>query len=137
MKTSIPSRAGDLAGRLRERRTTRRADHVERENDHLRTQVIVLRDELDRERQERAGLIEAMSAAVRRRPVVKKRPGIVRLLVVGGAAYLLGSRAGRERYDRTMRWLRGLRDRTEDRVDEILDDSTRPSPDLARSTPAL
>jgi hypothetical protein len=56
--------------------------------------------------------------------------------VVGGTAYLLGSRAGRERYDQAMQWLGRLRDRTEERVDEMLD-GDRPSPDLARTSPTL
>jgi hypothetical protein len=137
MRISTSSRFGDLADRLRERRATMRSEHMERENDHLRTELFALRDELERERDERADLLKAISAAASRKPVVKKRTGVLRVIVVGGAAYLLGSRAGRERYDQAMGWLRRLRDRTEERVDEVLDDSSRPSPDLSGVTTAL
>jgi hypothetical protein len=136
MRTSTSSRLGDLAVRMRERRATVRSEHVERENDHLRTELFALRHELERERDERADLLKTITATARRRTVVKKRAGVVRLLVVGGTAYLLGSRAGRERYDQVMQWLGRLRDRTEDRVDEMLNDD-RPSPDLARTSPTL
>lgn len=73
----------------------------------LQHKVETLHDELDREREARRALADAMGNAGRG----KRRYGFLRLLVIGGGAYILGSRAGRERYDQMTGWVRNVRGR--------------------------
>lgn len=55
-------------------------------------------EELEREREARRALAEVLEKIDHRR----RSRGFLRLVIIGGAAYLLGSRAGRERYDQIM-----------------------------------
>jgi hypothetical protein len=73
----------------------------------LKHKVEALHDELDREREARRALADAMGSSGRG----KRRHGFLRVLVIGGGAYILGARAGHERYDQMTGWIRGLRDR--------------------------
>ena len=73
----------------------------------LQHKVDSLNDELEREREARRALADAIGNTGRG----KRRHGFLRVLLIGGGAYILGSRAGRERYDQMTGWVRGLRDR--------------------------
>ena len=73
----------------------------------LQHKVETLHNELDREREARRALSDAIGNTGRG----KRRHGLLRVLVIGGGAYVLGTRAGRERYDQMTGWIRGLRDR--------------------------
>jgi hypothetical protein len=64
----------------------------------LREKLNSTNEELEREREARRALAEVLEKIERRR----RSRGLLRLVIIGGTAYLLGSRAGRERYDAIM-----------------------------------
>ncbi len=51
-------------------------------------------------------MLDALNRASERKTKVtaKPRSGLLRLIVVGGAAYVFGTKAGRERYDQISAW---------------------------------
>ena len=91
---------------IRDERAAMRERSMDWRQRRLQHKVEALHDELDREREARRALTEAMSGKSRSRS-----RGIVRILLIGGGAYVLGTRAGRERYDQMTGWIRGIRDR--------------------------
>jgi hypothetical protein len=64
----------------------------------LREKLDTTNEELEREREARRALAEVLEKIEGRR----RSRGFLRLLIIGGGAYLLGSRAGRERYEAIM-----------------------------------
>jgi hypothetical protein len=100
---------GDRTGRMRERFLSARLGNLDRQNDKLRNEVSALHSQLDHEREEH----EELRDALRSKPtkVKVRKTGFVRVLLIGGGAYLLGAHAGRERYDEVLRWARSLPDR--------------------------
>lgn len=97
-----------------------RAGRLDRRNDRLRRHVDVLQTELDREREGREELLDlmrkegAMSNA--------RRGGAMKLLIVGGVAYVLGAKAGRQRYDQIVAWARRMKAKGEETVDQLRED---------------
>jgi cell division septum initiation protein DivIVA len=109
-----------LTDRMRSRMTEARLGNLDRDNVRLRGEIAVLHSELDHERSER----EEMRDLLRSRPKtvkVRGRRPILRVLVIGAGAYLLGARAGRERYDEIVERARLLRDRLKGRADDAAD----------------
>lgn len=113
----VGSKIGSMTGRLRERRIESRLEDLDRENVRLRTEIDTLRSDLDREWQERKELLEPLKDRKRSKLVVKprRRSGFVRLAAVGVAAYVLGARAGHERFEQ----IRGVFGRAKDKVGSL------------------
>jgi hypothetical protein len=111
MTKRMTERVSDLGDRARERRTEARLDKFDRENDRLKQEVRMLRDDLQ---EERGSLERALDALKRDEHVTvhtktpKRRGRVLRAIVIGGGAYVLGARAGRERYDQIVEKVRGL-----------------------------
>ena len=103
----IVDRATDLADRGRERLVHSRMEKLDRDNDRLRAEVTLLRDDLDKER---STLKDALKGLETRKVTVKRsrRPHLFRAMVIAGAAYVLGTRDGRERYDQIVQKARSL-----------------------------
>jgi len=118
MASRMAERIGDLGDRARERMNETRMDKMDRENDRLKHEVRLLRDDLH---EERGSLSRALDALARNEHVTvetktpKRRGRIVRTLVIGGGAYVLGTRAGRERYDQIVGKLRAMKSSVQDR----------------------
>lgn len=118
MAERVAERMGDVGDRARERMTVARLDTMDRENDRLKHEVRLLREDL---REERGSLTRALDALARNERVTvetkapKRRGRIVRTLVIGGGAYVLGTRAGRERYDQIVEKLRAMKSSVQDR----------------------
>lgn len=104
-ETSMKRRLAGVGSLARERATHARLEKLDRENERLRSEVSLLRDDLDHER-------DALTLAMKRLAVGSKRQGrsarprVLRTVVVAGGAYLLGTRSGRERYDQIMEAVR-------------------------------
>ena len=117
MASRMAERMGDLGDRARERMTETRLDRMDRENDRLKHEVRLLREDL---REERGSLTRALDALARDEHVTvetkapKRRGRIIRTIVIGGGAYLLGTRAGRERYDQIVEKLRTMKSSVQD-----------------------
>lgn len=110
-----------LGDRLRERRSNNRIEHLDEENHRLRTELGSMRSLLDHERAERAEILDALKGQPRT-VVKKKRGGLFRSIIIGGGAYLLGTRAGRERYEQIVEWARRMKDRGRDAADDLRTD---------------
>ena len=74
--------------------------------------------ELDHERSEREEMRDLLRARPKTVKVRGRRP-MLRVVVIGAGAYVLGARAGRERYDESLAWARSLRDRVQDRAGDV------------------
>ena len=121
-RTRMSAKASELGDRIRTRRDAAKMDDLDRDNERLRYELKMLRSELDRDRNEREELLGAL-ASTRVTKVVKKRRGLIRTLIVGSVAYVVGARAGRDRYDEIMTRLRSLRDRGKARLEQAADDT--------------
>jgi len=138
MANRMAERMGDLGVRARERMTETRLDKMDRENDRLKYEVRLLRDDLQ---EERGSLTRALDALARNEHVTvetktpKRRGRFVRTLVIGGGAYVLGTRAGRERYDQIVGKLRAMKSSVQDRQGSTGDQAPwqTASPDSART----
>lgn len=105
-------RITDVAERIRDRRAAARLENTEHENDVLRTELRALRADASRQRAEREELMDVLKdgGAVRTNGK-SRRGGMLRLLIIGGGAYVLGTRAGRERYDQITEWFGRMKTR--------------------------
>src|SRR5439155_18805250 len=92
---------GDKTLRMRDRLLSARLGNLDRQNERLRNEVSVLHSQLDHEREEHEELRDALRS--KPKEVSVRKPGLVRIAVIGGGAYLLGAHAGRERYEEVMR----------------------------------
>ncbi len=101
----VADRVSDVADRMQTRRLESKRDTLDRDNDRLRTELRTIKQELDRERSARDELIDALKKgegtvkADKVKVKTKKRGGLLRMLIIGGGAYVLGTRAGRVRYE--------------------------------------
>ncbi len=124
MASRMADKVSDLGDRARERMMESRLDKFDRENDRLRSEVKLLRDDLQ---EERSSLERALDALNKRETVtVKTKPRrgrLLRTVVVGAGAYLLGTRAGRERYDQIMEKARSLTNRSQQQGISSISDS--------------
>lgn len=118
MKThGITDRMSDLGDRTRERLVHTRMEKLGRENERLRAEVGVLRDDLG---EERGALKEALKVLEAPKVTVKKsrKPHVLRAMVIAGAAYVLGTRDGRERYEQIVTKARSLSESFKGRLQE-------------------
>jgi len=124
---------GGLMDRARERRTASKLASLDAENDRLETEVRTLREQLDAERDELRSALTSKPAKTKIK--VKRRGGLIRTAVVAGGAYVLGAKAGRERYDQLRSWVRSMKDRTSgDAWDPSMPSTpTAPASDLGRT----
>lgn len=87
----------------KEERTASKAGRLEARND-------ALEQELEREREDRERVIHVLEEAVEAAGRPKKRRGrMLWLLLVGGAAYTFGARAGRDRYEQIVTLVKRIR----------------------------
>jgi hypothetical protein len=121
MREPMHEMPGRMRGRVKDRWYAVRMNSLDRRNVRLRDEVSELRTRLEDERSE----VEDLKGALRSTPkvvTVKKRGGMLRLAVIGGTAYVLGTRAGRARYDQIVDWLRSMRSKMERSADEAATD---------------
>src|SRR5262245_44784068 len=110
-----------MTGRVKERWGAARINSLDRQNMRLRDEISQLKTRLEDERSETEDLKDAPRSSPKV-VKVKKRSGFLRVVVIGGAAYVLGTRAGRERYDQLVDWSRSMRSKMERKADEVPSD---------------
>jgi hypothetical protein len=82
-------------------------DSLDRDNDRLQAENRVLRSELERTRDVRAGVNDAIDEATKSsRPRKHRVRRLLALSAAAGGAYVLGAKAGRERYEQIKSWWR-------------------------------
>jgi hypothetical protein len=101
-------RGGAARELLHRKRLEGKIDDARVENERLRAENHVLREEGRHERGEMQQLVAAMGRDGERRPLGRTRR-FVALAAAAGGAYVLGARAGRERYEQILRRWRRLR----------------------------
>lgn len=118
----VADRVTDVTDRVQTRRLQTKRESLDRDNERLRIELRTMRDELERERSARDELLDALTK--NDRPIktghleakdvtvkTKRRGGLLRLLIIGGGAYVLGTRAGHERYEQLRSWASSMKDR--------------------------
>jgi hypothetical protein len=100
---------GGLMERAKDRRTASKMASLDAENDRLETELRTVREQLDAERDDLRQALKAKPAKTKVK--VKRRGGIIRTVVFAGAAYVLGAKAGRERYEQMKTWFQNMKNR--------------------------
>lgn len=118
---TMTDRLGDVGDRLRERRSNSKLEHLDKENDRLRVELRSMKSMLDQERSDREEILDALKGQPKT-VVKRKRGGLIRMVVIGGGAYVLGTRAGRARYEQIVDWARRMKDRGRDATDDFRSD---------------
>ncbi|MDP9343174.1 MAG: hypothetical protein M3Q23_14010 [Actinomycetota bacterium] len=105
---NVAEKIGSVASGLKAKANQARSEKLEQSNEELKGENTLLRQQLEEDganRDRMLALLDRMETTPRKR----KRGGWIRTLVVAGAAYVLGARAGRERYEQIRRsWSRML-----------------------------
>ena len=105
----------DITGRMermrtgaRQRMTEMKADRAESQNDQLKAENRVLRDELEETRSERQRVLDLLEKAQFTMEEPKKRRfRVFRLLLAAGAIYAVGTRTGA--FQRIKEWMNQMR----------------------------
>lgn len=97
MKIKQPTAMRDAGSMLKERWLDRRVDKLSQENDKLREELDELRHDLDAEQDRSKETLSALSKV--------RRPGRMKWLVLAGGAYVMGTKAGRARYEQMRSWV--------------------------------
>lgn len=96
-----PTAVKEAKSMVKERWLDRRVEKLTHENDQLREAVDELRQDLDSEHDRSKEALTALSKS-------RKRPGRMKWLVLAGGAYVLGTKAGRARYEQMKGWVRSI-----------------------------
>jgi hypothetical protein len=96
-----------------------RLEKVDRDRGRLKTENEILKARLEGTTEERARWMEAIDELTSRPEVTvkTKKHRLRRLFVLGaaaGSAYVVGAKAGRERYEQLRSWFAGMRNRGDD-----------------------
>ena len=95
---------------------------AERDRDRLEAENDVLRARVSDAEDERSRLLDSVEAMSKRtgaaRPKRHRLRGAIMLVSAAGSAYVMGSKAGRERYDELRRWWTDTTAKMKDRAVE-------------------
>lgn len=113
---SITDHVDRIGDRAKSRINASRMDRLDRDNERLRAEVEVLRSDLDEERTSFKDAVEGLSSRKQVTVKAQRRPHVLRAVIIAGGAYILGTKAGRERYDQIMTKTRSLSGKIRDRM---------------------
>ncbi len=119
----LKERASSITDSAKQRLAERHAESLERENERLKVENSGLRDQTDRDRERMERILGSLDDAT----ATPKKHRIRRLMtlsVAAGSAYVLGAKAGRERYDQLKGWWAERRNQGVDRMNEWGEDVT-------------
>lgn len=116
MKLGTRTKANAIADHWRATYNGKRVERLDEENDRLRTELRMTKSELERERDRQQDVLDALNRASERKTKITARPrgGLLRLVIVGGTAYVFGTKAGRDRYEQIRGWFSSMKDRMTD-----------------------
>jgi hypothetical protein len=113
----LQERARELGNDAKQRMREAKFDKADRERQRLRTENQLMRERIERTDGELSLALETLDDMVKTDGRAERAPSrhrIRRLFVLGaaaGSAYLMGAKAGRERYESFRRWWAGMRRR--------------------------
>ena len=116
MKLRTRTKANALAGHWRASHNVKRVERLDEENDRLVSELRMTKSQLERERDRQQDVLDALKRASERKTTVTAKPrgGVLRLIIVGGTAYVFGTKAGRDRYEQIRGWFSSMTDRMTD-----------------------
>jgi len=120
------TKAAALTDHWRAAHNGKRVERLDEENDRLRTELRMTKSQLERERDRQQDVLDALNRASERKTKVTAKPrgGLLRLVIVGGTAYVFGTKAGRDRYEQIRSWFSSMKDRLTDPLARV--DTTSP-----------
>jgi len=137
---NVAERIGNVSNELKSKAQQARFERVDDSNEELKHENKLLRDQLEEDSANRDRMVAALDR-MEMTPRKRKRGGWIRTILVAGVAYVLGTRAGRERYmqirDAVGRMLKRtppaneMRDRTPD-VAQMAETSTESAAQTVR-----
>jgi hypothetical protein len=123
----ITDKMEHVRDQLRQHRADEKLDHLQRENLRLETETRMLRGERDDERGDFAKLMESLERGSKAAPRHRVRR-LITLTSVALGAYVVGAKAGRERYDEIRAFVqkamgsgRSTLDRARERTDDAIE----------------
>jgi cell division septum initiation protein DivIVA len=100
MKVKQPATMREAGTMLKGRWLDRRVEKLSQENDKLRDELDELRHDLDAEQDRSKETLSALSKA--------RKPGRMKWILLAGGAYVMGTKAGRARYEQMRGWVRSM-----------------------------
>ena len=121
MKLSTRTKANAMADHWRATHNGKRVERLDEEADGLRTELRMTKSELERERDRQQDVLDALNRASERKTKVTAKPrgGLLRLVIVGGTAYVFGTKAGRDRYEQIRGWFSSMNNRFGDPLERV------------------
>jgi len=119
----LKERASSITDSAKQRLAERHAENLERENERLKVENSGLRDQTDRDRERMERILDSLDDATAS-PKKHRIRRLMTLSVAAGSAYVLGAKAGRERYDHLKSWWSERRNQGVDRMNEWGEDVT-------------
>ena len=119
----LKDRASALTETAKHRLAERHTEALERENDRLKMENDTLRGQTDRDQERMERILESLDDATAS-PKKHRIRRLMSLSVAAGGAYVIGAKAGRERYDQIRTWWAERRTNGVDRVNDWGEDVT-------------
>jgi hypothetical protein len=102
----IKEKASALTESAKSRWTEDRSDRMSRDIERLKAENKVLKDEVDRDRGRLSDLLESLGESGRPKTKPHRIRRFVTFTSAVAGAYVIGARAGRERYEQIKGWMR-------------------------------
>jgi hypothetical protein len=127
----LKDRATVLTETAKHRLAERHMEHLERENDRLKVENATLRGQTDREEEKIEKILDSLESTTSG-PKKHRIRRLMTLTVAAGGAYVMGAKAGRERYEQIKRWYAERRNDGVGRVNEWGEDMTTRASDAVQ-----
>ena len=119
----LKDRASALTESAKQRLAERHAESLERENERLKMENSTLREQTDRDRDRMERILDSLDD-VTAGPKKHRIRRLMTLSVAAGGAFVMGAKAGRERYEQLRTWWAERRNQGVDRMNGWGEDVT-------------
>ena len=109
----LKEKASALTESAKNRWTEDRNEKMARDIERLKVQNDALREEIDRDRSRLSELLDTLGDATSPRVKKHRIRRLITLTSAAGAAYVIGAKAGRQRYDQIRSWFGDMRGKGE------------------------
>lgn len=109
----VMDRASSIKDEIKSRRLESRAEHAQQQLDRLKMENETLKSEVDRDHERIESLLEGLQDVVKPPSGSKHRlRRLMTLTIAAAGAYVMGAKAGRDRYEQIKDKVQGFRDRS-------------------------